>query len=235
MDWIGSLADSMTQYISQAERLYREIATPKTPPPKPAHVATDAKPITLTRNDVIAIATHARTASAEELQYILDHAKELSVTTEERAAISLDLSLIMAHRTRRLNGLRDDPSAKFIAQVLRLAETPYGLVSREWVNEQLADGSSAIQRCKLHRPPSCECWSASRAILYQASANGPKSPEGWAAAQIYSFLEELELASRAEREPNPAAIIAYAGGHSSDIPTRSRWPTHPREPAVRTR
>ncbi len=168
MDWIGSLADSMTQYISQAERLYREIATPKTPPPKPAHVATDAKPITLTRNDVIAIATHARTASAEELQYILDHAKELSVTTEERAAISLDLSLIMAHRTRRLNGLRDDPSAKFIAQVLRLAETPYGLVSREWVNEQLADGSSAIQRCKLHRPPSCECWSASRAILYQA-------------------------------------------------------------------
>jgi hypothetical protein len=215
----------MTQYISATEKIYKELSQPRAPQPKPAHAAMDAKPITLARADVIAIATHARTASAGELQYILDHAKELSVTTEQRAAVSLDLSLLMAQRTRQLNGVREDHNARFISQVLRLAETPYGLVSREWVNEQLRAGSSAIQRCRNHRPPACECWSTSRDMLYQASANGPKSPEGWAAAQIYSFLEELELASRLDREPNPAAVLAYAGGYSSDIPSRSRWPT----------
>jgi hypothetical protein len=35
--------------------------------------------------------------------------------------------------------------------------------------------------------------------LWQAKGNGEKTPEGWAAAMIYSFLEELELASRPER------------------------------------
>jgi hypothetical protein len=34
--------------------------------------------------------------------------------------------------------------------------------------------------------------------LYQASANGEKSPEGWAATRIRAALEQLELASRPE-------------------------------------
>ena len=174
---------------------------------------------------MVEIARHVRTASPEELQYILDHAKEMSVTKEEREAISLSLSLLMASRTRQHNGLREDPSAKFIAQVLRLAETPWGLISREWTNELLRAGSSAMQRCRNHRPPACPCWSSTRAMLYQASANGPKSPEGWAAMQIYSFLEELELAERPDREPNPATVIAYATGHSADLPVPSRWQT----------
>jgi hypothetical protein len=83
--------------------------------------------------------------------------------------------------------------------------TPYGLIEREWINAQLRAGSQAIQRCKLHRPPECRCWSASRAVLWQARANGDKTPEGWAAARIYSFLEELELASRPEIEPARSA------------------------------
>jgi hypothetical protein len=47
--------------------------------------------------------------------------------------------------------------------------------------------SQAIQRSKLHRPPERRCWSASRAILWQAKGNGEKTPEGWAAAMIYSL------------------------------------------------
>jgi len=43
----------------------------------------------------------------------------------------------------------------------------------------------------------CRRWSAARAILCQAKGNGEKTPEGWAAAMIYSFLEEI--ASRPER------------------------------------
>jgi hypothetical protein len=82
--------------------------------------------------------------------------------------------------------------------VLGYAETTWGLIEREWINAQLRAGSQAIQRCKLHRPPVCQCWSASRAILWQARANGDKTPEGWVAVRIYSFLEQLELASRPE-------------------------------------
>ena len=35
-------------------------------------------------------------------------------------------------------------------------------------------------------------------MLYQAAANGEKSPEGWAAMRIRAALEQLELASRPE-------------------------------------
>jgi hypothetical protein len=44
--------------------------------------------------------------------------------------------------------------------------------------------------------PVCRRWSAARAISCQAKGNGEKTPEGWAAAMIYSFLKEL--ASRPE-------------------------------------
>jgi hypothetical protein len=37
------------------------------------------------------------------------------------------------------------------------------------------------------------------ALLYQASANGEKSPEGWAAMRIRAALEQLEVSTRPER------------------------------------
>lgn len=51
---------------------------------------------------------------------------------------------------------------------------------------------------RLHRPPNCDCWSAQRAILFQANANGEKNPEGWAATKICAALEQLELATGPE-------------------------------------
>jgi hypothetical protein len=106
----------------------------------------------------------------------------------------------VAQRTRQVNG-RENPSAEFISRVLGLAETPYGLVSREWVNQQMRTGARAIARCRNHRPPECACWAAPRTSLWQASASGVKTPEAWAAARVYEFLAELELASRPETDP----------------------------------
>lgn len=180
------------------DRMYRDLARPRTPQPQPAHVAAEAKKVELTKTDVNQIIARTRTASPDELQYIIDHAKEFSLTDRERDQLGCDLSIIIAARARQVSGRRDNPSAEFIAKVLGLVETPVGLVSRTWVNAQLQAGSQAIQRCKNHRPPDCLCWAASRAMLWQARVNGEKSPEVWAADRIYSFLEELELVSRLE-------------------------------------
>lgn len=160
----------------------------------------DAKPITLTRADVDAIIERRRVASPEDLQYIIDNAKSLHLAEGARNQIGCDLSILMAQRARNMNGRRDNPSAEFIAKVLGYSSTPHGLVERDWVNRLLRAGAEAIARCRNHRPPNCQCWSASRVALWQAQANGEKTPEAWCATSIYAFLEDLELSSRPERQ-----------------------------------
>ena len=187
------------------ERLYRDLASAKAPQPQAARVDTTAKKIALTRADVNAIIGRTRSSEPDELQYIIDHAKELKLTPGERNQLGVDFSIIVAQRARQISGRRENPSAEFLAKVLGYAETPLGLIEREWINAQLRAGSQAIQRCKLHRPPRCQCWSASRAILWQARADGDKTPQGWAALRICAFLEELELASRPDIYPEHGA------------------------------
>jgi hypothetical protein len=115
--------------------------------------------------------------------------------------LSVDLTIQIAH-ARQSNGKRDDPSVRFIAQVLGLVETPFGLIEREWVGNLLRDGARNIARGRRHKTPNCECWSGQRAILWQAqSAHGDKSPESWAAPRVYGALEDLELSSRPEHGP----------------------------------
>jgi hypothetical protein len=193
------------------ERLYRDLASPKPPQPQPARVDTTAKKIELTRADVDQIIQRTRGASPDELQYLIDNGSGYRLTPGERNQLGVDLSIIVAQRARQINGRREDPNAQFIAQVLGYAETPWGLIEREWIDAQLRAGSQAIQRCRSHKPPVCQCWSASRAILWQARANGDKTPEGWAAARICAFLEELELASRPETGPERSATLVTAG------------------------
>jgi len=187
-------------YITPVQGIYPQISQPTSQPPKPATVAARDKPIDLTRADVDAIIQRKRYGSPEELQHIIDHPKDLGLTDGERNLIGVELSIALAQRTRQVNG-RASPSAEFISRVLGLAETPYGLISREWVNQQMRTGSQAINRCANHRPPECACWVASRTSLWQASASGEKTPESWAAARVYEFLAELELASRRETDP----------------------------------
>lgn len=190
----------MANFIPAVELIYRELERPKAPDTKLARANEDAKQVELTRDDVIAILQRKRGASAEQLQQIIADAKEYKLTPSERNQLSLDLTIQIAH-ARQSRGIREDPNARFIAQVLGLVETPFGLIERAWIDDLMRAGSQNIAKCKRHKPPRCDCWSSQRAILWQASASGEKSPEGWAATKIYESLEELELATRPDRGP----------------------------------
>jgi hypothetical protein len=189
-------------YITPVQKIYHQVSQPTSQPPKPATVAAEVKPIALTRADVDAIIQRKRYGSPEELQHIIDQSKDLGLTEGQRNFVGVELSIAVARRARQLTS-RENPSAEFISKVLGLAETPHGLVSREWVNQQMRTGSQAIARCRNHRPPDCACWADSRASLWQTSAVGVKTPEGWAAARVYEFLAALELVSRPEIDLAP--------------------------------
>ena len=191
----------MPAFIPAVEVIFRELAKPKATDAKPALGNGGPTKIELTRADVDGIIQRKRSASAAELEQIISNPKAYELTPFERNQLSLDLTMRIAH-ARQSNGRRENPSDQFIAQVLGLLETPFGLIEREWIDGLLRDGARNIARCKRHQPPGCQCWSAQRAMLWQAeSRHGERSPEGWAAARILASLEELELASRLEREP----------------------------------
>ena len=183
------------------ERMYRDLASRKSPQPQPVSVETTAKQITLTKADVDAILQRTRSGSIEELEFVIAHAKEFILTDGQRDQLCCDLTIAAAQRSRQGNGRRSDGNAEFISKVLGLIDTPFGLVARSFVDDLLRDGSRNISRCRLHRPPNCDCWSAQRAMLFQASANGERSPEGWAATRIRAALEQLEVSTRPEHAP----------------------------------
>ena len=186
--------------IPAVELIYRDLARPRSSDLIPAHAKAATKE-ELTRADVDAILQRKRGATPEELEYVIAHSKEFSLSDGQRDQVCCDLTITAALRSRQVNGRRVNPSAEFIAKVLGYAETPHGLIDREWIGGLLRAGAQSIARCKNHQPPKCQCWSASRAILWQARANGENTPQAWAAGHIYDFLAGLELASRPEREP----------------------------------
>lgn len=126
-------------YLTPVQRIYLQLSQPASQLPKPATGDAKVKPIELPRADVDAIIQRERSGSPEELQYIIDHTKDLDLTDGERNLIGVELSIAVAQRARQVNG-RENPSAEFISKVLGLAETPYGLISREWVNQQMRTG-----------------------------------------------------------------------------------------------
>jgi hypothetical protein len=143
-----------------------------------------------------------RVGTPVELEAILANAKDLRLTPGERNQIGFDLSIFVAHRARQIEGRRDDPNERFIAETLGLISTP-AWFGRARVGRWTATRRrSDIARCPRHKPPGCGCWSSQRAILWQVqSAHGDKSPEGFAAAKIYASLEELETASGPDPSP----------------------------------
>jgi hypothetical protein len=188
----------MSNFIPAVELIYREIARPKPPEPKPAHVDEVRK---IERADVDAILRRERFGTSEELEHIIANAKEYKLTSGEKNQLSVDLTVAIARMKRQVNGRQQDPNTRFIARTLGLLPTPFGLVDREFVEAQLQTGAQAIARCRNHRPPKCQCWSGQREILWQAqSAHGERSPEGWAATRMFESLEELESAAGLERE-----------------------------------
>ena len=196
----------MTQFISQAERLYREIASPKPPQPKPAPAANEpAKTTALTRADVTAIIARQRSATPEQLAYIIDHAKEFRLTTGERSELALQSTIAAAERARRVPGQRHDPSAQFLYD-LGYALTPFGLLhERAWFERELQSATQAIAACRRHTTPYCSCWKQARENLYDIRASfGERSPESWAALRVWEALAEIETASRPDRGPGIA-------------------------------
>jgi hypothetical protein len=183
--------------IPAVEVLYREISRPK--PPRPA-----AKPVPqkaeLTRADVELILQHRRAGTPEEIQYILNHSRKFHLADWEQNALSVQLTVEMAAARARLQR-RPDTSAQFIHRVLGYAETPHGLLAnRDWFENEFKAGAVAISRCTQHKPPRCNCWREFREMLWSvADRYGVKSPEAWAAKNIWESLEELEMAARPER------------------------------------
>src|SRR5947207_8167557 len=114
------------------ERMYRDLACFR-PSRQPAHVTADAKKAEVTRADVDAIIRRTRSASAEELQQIISREKEFNLTNTQRDQVAIDLTIVMAHRSRQASGPSDNPTDEFIAKVLGYSETPYGLIERKGV------------------------------------------------------------------------------------------------------
>jgi hypothetical protein len=86
---------TLMPYVLPVELIYRELARPKPEETKPANIP-EVK--TVNRDDVTAIIARKRIATADELQDIISHAKELYLTTGEREQLALDLSIFSAQR-----------------------------------------------------------------------------------------------------------------------------------------
>ena len=182
--------------ISAVERIYLEVRQPSSS--KPAPKVTEIAPtIELDRSDVNAILAHKRDASTDELQYIIDHSKELQLTSWQRNQIGVQLTILLSNRSRP----KQDATAEFISNTLQIVETPVGpLHDQAWVQRELRAGAQAIAQCKRHTPPRCSCWREARERLWRIQDTcGNGTPETWATERIWEALEEMERASRPER------------------------------------
>jgi hypothetical protein len=180
------------------DRMYRDLARPRIPQPQAARVTAEAPKVELTKTDVTDILARKRTASPEELEYVISHAQQYALTTWQVNQISVDATIAVAQRSRALTGRSEDPNLRFISQTLGLVPTPFGLIERSFIESVLKEGSQNIYHCRRHLPPSCSCWASQRAILWEAGAHGEQSAEGWTSARLFEILEDLELTSRRE-------------------------------------
>lgn len=188
----------LSNLISPVQRLYLEIRQPS--PPKPAPKVPDLAPaINLDGADVDAILKYKRNASADELEYVIAHAKELHLRPWQRDQIGVQLSLALASRGRP----KANPTAEFFYHTLGITQTPVGLLhDRSWVDQELKVGTQAIFHCRRHSPPRCSCWREVRERLWHIQDRfGSGSPEAWATAHLWAIFEELEFAERPLRIP----------------------------------
>ena len=186
---------ALSKYLTPVERIYREISQPS--PQKPAQKTEAAPPIALKRADVDEILAHKRDAAPEELSYIVEHAKELQLSSWQRNQIGVQLTIELVNRSRP----KPDATSEFISNTLQIVETPVGpLHDRAWAQRELRAGAQAIANCRAHRPPRCSCWREARERLWKIQDHfGSGTPETWATERIWEALEEMEKASRPER------------------------------------
>ena len=88
--------------------------------------------------------------------------------------------------------------SNLIQQVIRkkrdLCVTPFGVLTDPEPFERLKQrAENAIQRCKIHAPPSCQCWADARIRLWNVRKQFPeRSAEAWTAVRIWTELEGTE-------------------------------------------
>ena len=143
-----------------------------------------------------------RSASPEELQWIIERAKAFRLNPRQRNELSVRLTIALASRDQP----KVSPHAALLAQ-FDLCETPVGLLHhRSWFDRELRNGSQAIAECARHLPPRCSCWREARFRLWHVQDRyGARSPEAFTATRIFEMLEEMELASRPDRTPTWAS------------------------------
>jgi hypothetical protein len=201
---------ALSDYLTSTERLYLDIRQPVPAKPAPPKVAELAAPLHLEPWDVDAIVRKKRSASADELQYVIDHAKRFCLTTRQRDEIGVRLTLAVVNRARPTL----DPTTIFLYESLHVIQTPAGLLQDcEWIQREMKAGASAISNCRWHRPPRCECWRSARERLWQIQDRcGSKSPEGWATERLWGMFEEMEQAERPQRARLGAASQSLPEG-----------------------
>ena len=153
----------------------------------------------LLRSDVDAILTRERNASPEELEYIVQNAKQFCLSQSQRNEIGVRLTVAQANRDSPVI----DPRTEFLIHTLHVLPTKFGLLhDYDWVQRELKAGAQAIANCRAHRPPRCQCWREARHRLWRIQDTcGPRSPEHFATLRLWESLEQMELASRPERMP----------------------------------
>ncbi len=185
----------LSKHETPVERIYREMSTPSSAPPVP-NVPTTAPAMHLDASDVSAILQHKRSASLDELNYIIEHAKTFCLSSWQRNQISVQLTIAIVNRARPASTPVDQ-----LFSALGIVETPVGLLhDRSWVQRELRAGTQAIASCRAHRVPRCSCWREARERLWRIQDHfGSGTPETWATVQLWEVFEELENASRPER------------------------------------
>lgn len=184
----------MDALISAVELIYRNLRKPVPAKPEPV---TETPQLHITSEDVNKILSHERSATPEELQFIIDHAKQFGLSVFQRDRLGVDMTITMSAKMREAQGVKEDPLS-LLLRSMGVLETPAGLLYNvERFVSQLRAGTKAIMECRDHRPPSCACWRSQRDWLYEVRVNhGEGSPECYAALRVWNKLEEIELTAR---------------------------------------
>ncbi len=221
--------------LSAPERLYllrraERSSPPPESPPKPQPVP--QPPLRLTREDVDAIIANRRSATVEEVEWVLSHGNDarIGLTTVDEFHLRTIAARALADRHVAHIRRATDPSEEFEVRVLKLYPTEYGSLTAEEV-ERLESirlkATAAIQNCSEHKRERCRCWSEAREQLYTIRCDcGEKSAMGMAALGVWNSVERVGR-DRSD-PPQPPLILNISPQAASDIlgrpaPNPYRW------------
>ena len=211
--------------VSAAERLYllrkSDPASPPPAPPKPQPPPPEPS-LKLTRDDVDQILANKRSATVEEIEWVLSHCNDarLSISSVDEYHLRHIAARALAdqHVAQIRRGI--DPSEEFEVKTLGLYPTQYGTLTAEEVQRLEAirmKATAAIRDCAEHKRERCRCWAEAREQLYVIRRDfGEKSAMGMAALAVWNSVESLAR-SRSDPPPQPPVVLNISPQVASDI------------------